>query len=50
MIDDGGKNPKYNKYLSKSREEILDLLGTPDEIGGTSRKYKTPSVYSYGGY
>jgi len=38
-----------DKYLSKTREEILYLLGTPNKIGGASRKYRTPMIYSYDG-
>ena len=31
-----------------SREEVIAALGPPDDVGGTSRKYKTPSIYKYG--
>jgi hypothetical protein len=31
-----------------SREDVIQLLGQPDDIGGTSRKYPTPRIYKYG--
>jgi len=34
--------------LDITRERLVELLGDPDDVGGTSRKYKTPSVYKYG--
>jgi hypothetical protein len=34
--------------VGMSREEVLALLGPPDDVGGTSRKYRTPSVFKYG--
>lgn len=34
--------------LGMSRSELHDLLGRPDQEGGTSRKYRTPSIYKYG--
>lgn len=49
MKDTGVKNPKYNKYIGVSREELIDSLGVPDQVGGVSRKYKTPQIYSYDG-
>ena len=31
-----------------TRAELRTLLGEPDDIGGTSRKYKVPSIWKYG--
>lgn len=36
--------------LGMTREQVKALLGEPDAYGGTSRKYKTPSIYKYGIY
>jgi hypothetical protein len=33
--------------LGITREELINILGKPEDTGGTSRKYKTPSVYKY---
>jgi hypothetical protein len=35
--------------LGITREELKDRLGEPNDLGGTSRKYKTPCVYKYNG-
>lgn len=34
--------------LGMSRVELRAILGPPDDEGGTSRKYKFPSIYKYG--
>jgi len=34
--------------LGMTRSELLDLLGRPDQEGGTSRKYRMPCIYKYG--
>ncbi len=34
--------------LGMTRSELRDLLGQPDQEGGTSRKYRTPCIYKYG--
>jgi len=34
--------------LGLTREKIKALFGEPDAVGGTSRKYRTPSVWKYG--
>lgn len=34
--------------IGMTREELVASLGTPTDMGGTSRKYKTPSIYKYG--
>lgn len=31
-----------------TRQEVIAILGEPDDWGGTSRKYPTPSVFKYG--
>lgn len=31
-----------------TREEVVAVLGSPDALGGTSRKYRTASIYRYG--
>lgn len=40
-------NPK-EEIFSKTRQEILNIFGEPDDIGVTSRKYPVPSVFKYG--
>jgi hypothetical protein len=34
--------------LDYTRENIRALFGEPDEMGGTSRKHKTPAIWKYG--
>ena len=34
--------------LGMTRTELHDLLGRPDQEGGTSRKYRMPCIYKYG--
>lgn len=34
--------------IGMTRDEVVNILGQPDDMGGTSRKYKTPCVYLYG--
>lgn len=36
--------------IGKTREEVIEIMGEPDHQGGTSRKYKTPSIYKYDKY
>ena len=50
----GGDSPRWSRSipyrdisLGISREELVALLGEPDDVGGTSRKYRTPGVYKY---
>lgn len=31
-----------------SRDELMALLGPPDDTGGTSGKYRAPSIYKWG--
>ena len=31
-----------------TRENVKELLGEPDKVGGTSRKQRIPTVYKYG--
>lgn len=31
-----------------TREEVVAVAGNPDDTGGVSRKYRTPSIYKYG--
>jgi hypothetical protein len=31
-----------------TRQEVVAALGPPDDVGGTSRKYRDPCVYKYG--
>jgi hypothetical protein len=38
----------WTTLLGKSRLEVVTILGEPDDKGGTSRKYPTPSIYKYG--
>jgi hypothetical protein len=34
--------------LGMSRTEVLDVLGPPDDVGYTSRKYREPAIFEYG--
>jgi hypothetical protein len=34
--------------LGISREEMRLLFGDPDDVGGTSRKHRTPAIWKYG--
>jgi len=34
--------------VGMSRQEVLAVLGSPDDVGGTSRKYREPSIFKYG--
>lgn len=34
--------------IGMTREEVVEALGPPDDVGGTSRKYPTPAIYKYG--
>jgi hypothetical protein len=31
-----------------TRDEVVKALGPPDDLGVTSRKYRTPSISRYG--
>jgi hypothetical protein len=35
-------------HLGMTRSQIKALLGSPDEVGGVSRKNKVPSIWKYG--
>jgi hypothetical protein len=37
-----------NVRVGMTRDEVVAVFGEPDDMGVTSRKYKTPSVYLYG--
>lgn len=34
--------------VGMTRREVIDLLGLPEDLGGTSRKYRSPSILKYG--
>jgi hypothetical protein len=34
--------------VGMTRQEVVEAIGEPEDTGGTSRKYKTPSCYKYG--
>lgn len=34
--------------IGMTRAEVIEALGPPDDVGGTSRKYRTPSIFKYG--
>jgi hypothetical protein len=34
--------------IGMSRDEVIATFGEPELQGGTSRKYRTPSVFRYG--
>lgn len=36
--------------IGMTRDEVMSILGEPDDVGGTSKKYKTPCVYVYGDF
>jgi hypothetical protein len=33
--------------LGMSRDELKAVLGQPDDVGGTSRRWRTPAIYKY---
>ena len=33
--------------LGTTREELRAILGEPDDVGGTSRKYPNPAIWKY---
>lgn len=33
--------------LGMSRDELKAVLGEPDDVGGTSRKWRTPAIFKY---
>jgi len=35
-------------HVGVTREQVVDLLGSPEEAGGTSRKHRRPSIFRYG--
>jgi len=34
--------------VGMTRDEVVAALGPPDDMAGTTRKYRTPRVYRYG--
>ncbi len=36
--------------FGQTRAEIALLLGQPDDVGGTSRKYRRPTIWKYGDF
>jgi hypothetical protein len=34
--------------LGMTKAEVRELLGPPDDWGGTSRRYREPSIWRYG--
>lgn len=44
LIETGSIEPLY---FGMSRDELERVFGSPEQKGGTSRKYKTPSIYKY---
>ena len=34
--------------VGMTRDEVAAALGPPDAMSGTTRKYRTPSIYRYG--
>ncbi len=34
--------------IGMTREDVVEALGPPDDVGCTSRKYRTPAIYKYG--
>ena len=33
--------------IGMTREDVVRILGQPDDTGGASRKYRTPCIYKY---
>lgn len=38
----------YQSLLGLTREQLIEVLGEPDLIAATTRKYKYPLIYRYG--
>jgi hypothetical protein len=34
--------------LGLTKDQVIELMGQPDMVGGTSRKYNRPSIFKYG--
>ena len=34
--------------LGMTRDDLRAILGEPDDVGGTSRKYPNPAIWKYG--
>ncbi len=34
--------------LGATRDELRQLLGEPDQVGGTSRRQRVPQIWKYG--
>jgi hypothetical protein len=34
--------------IGMTRDEVIEALGPPDDVGVTSRKHRTPSIFKYG--
>lgn len=45
LIETGSFGPVK---LGMNCEEVESSLGAPDDVGGTSRKYRKPSIWKYG--
>jgi len=41
------KQHSMEELTGKTREEIIEILGEPDDIATTSRKYRNPLIYKY---
>lgn len=37
----------HSLRIGMTREEVVRVLGQPDDTGGTSNKHKTPRIYKY---
>lgn len=46
IVDDGLAFVRLR--VGMTREQVIAIFGEPPEKGGTSRKYRTPSVFRYG--
>ena len=34
--------------VGMTRHQVIEALGLPDDVGVTSRKYRTPAIFKYG--
>lgn len=44
------RNKIKSLEVGLTRQAMLDIMGEPDSVGVTSRKYRVPSIFKYGPY
>jgi hypothetical protein len=39
---------RFEEMVGLNRNQVREVLGGPDAVGGTSRRYRVPRVWKYG--